>query len=269
LAIMASLLIIMFQASVNRLIPLYAIGVFLSFTLSQSGMAHRWWKSGRLKAGEEKVEVGSVLHHDKRWKFKMLVNGFGAVTTFVVMIVFGVTKFKDGAWIIVFIIPLLVTAFFSVHHHYKALAKKLSLENFNSAPRVKRHRVLVLIAGVHRGSLAALSYAQTLGDDITAVHVSIDPQESEKVRAKWDIYGDGTRLVILESPYRLLVEPVLDYINKLSEIKQPNEMLTIVVPQFIPAHWWENFLHNQTALLLRFALIFKPGLVIVEVPYQV
>ncbi len=134
---------------------------------------------------------------------------------------------------------------------------------------MKRHRVIVLIAGVHRGSLAALSYAQTLGDDITAVHVSIDPQESEKVRAKWDIYGDGTRLVILESPYRLLVEPVLDYINKLSDIRQPNEMLTIVVPQFIPAHWWENFLHNQTALLLRFALIFKPGLVIVEVPYQV
>jgi len=129
--------------------------------------------------------------------------------------------------------------------------------------------VIVLIAGVHRGSLAALSYAQTLGDDITAVHVSIDPQESEKVRAKWDIYGNGTRLVILESPYRLLVEPVLDYINKLSGIRLPNEMLTIVVPQFIPAHWWENFLHNQTALLLRFALIFKPGLVIVEVPYQV
>lgn len=269
LAIFASLLIIMFQASVTRLIPLYAIGVFLSFTLSQTGMARRWWKSGHLKGDEELVEPGSTIHHDKRWKYKMIINGFGALCTFTVMIVFGVTKFKDGAWIIVLLIPLLVSGFFSIHHHYKSLAKKLSLENFNSAPRVKRHRVIVLIAGVHRGSLAALSYAQTLGDDITAVHVSIDPQESEKVRAKWDVFGDGTRLVILESPYRLLVEPVLDYIKKLSDIRQPNEMLTIVVPQFIPAHWWENFLHNQTALLLRFALIFKPGLVIVEVPYQV
>ena len=269
LAIFASLLIILFQASVTRLIPLYAIGVFLSFTLSQTGMARRWLKSGHLKGDEVLVEPGSTIHYDKSWKYKMIINGFGAICTFTVMIVFGVTKFKDGAWIIVLLIPLLVSIFFSIHHHYKSLAKKLSLENFNSAPRVKRHRVLVLIAGVHRGSLAALSYAQTLGDDITAVHVSIDPQESEKVRAKWDIYGDGTRLVILESPYRLLVEPVLDYIKKLSDIKQPNEMLTIVVPQFIPAHWWENFLHNQTALLLRFALIFKPGLVIVEVPYQV
>jgi len=232
-------------------------------------MARRWWKSGHLKGDEELVEAGSTIHVDKRWKFKMLVNSFGAVTTFIVMIVFGVTKFKDGAWVIVFLIPILVTIFFAIHHHYKNLAKKLSLENFHTMPRVKRHRVLVLIAGVHRGSLAALSYAQTLGSDITAVHVSVDPKESEKVRAKWDIYGDGTRLVILESPYRLLVEPVLEYINKLSAVRQPNEMLTIVVPQFVPAHWYENFLHNQTALLLRFALLFKPGLVIVEVHYQV
>jgi amino acid transporter len=269
LAILASLLIILFHASVTRLIPLYAIGVFLSFSLSQTGMARRWWKSGHLRGEEELVEPGSTIHHDKHWKFKMLINGFGALCTFVVMIVFGVTKFKDGAWIIILLIPLLVTGFFSIHHHYKNLAKKLSLENFYTAPRFKRHRVLVLIAGVHRGSLAALAYAKTLGPDITAVHVSVDPLESEKVRAKWDTYGDGTRLVILESPYRLLVEPVLEYINKLSASRQPNEMLTIIVPQFVPAHWWENFLHNQTALLLRFALLFKPGLVIVEVPYQV
>ncbi|MHB8134766.1 MAG: APC family permease [Anaerolineaceae bacterium] len=269
LAIFASLLIVLFKASVNALIPLYAIGVFLSFTLSQTGMARRWWKSGHLKGDEELVEAGSTIHVDKSWKFKMAVNSFGAVTTFIVMIVFGVTKFKDGAWVIVLLIPLLVSFFFGIHHHYKSLAKKLSLENFHTNPRVKRHRVLVLIAGVHRGSLAALSYAQTLGSDITAVHVSVDPNESEKVRAKWDIYGDGTRLVILESPYRLLVEPVLEYINKLSAVRQPNEMLTIVVPQFVPSHWYENFLHNQTALLLRFALLFKPGLVIVEVPYQV
>jgi hypothetical protein len=163
----------------------------------------------------------------------------------------------------------MVSTFFSIHRHYKSLAKKLSLDNFRSRPRITRHRVIVLIAGVHLGSLAALTYAQSLGSDVTAVHVSVDHQEAEKVRAKWNTYGDGTRLVILESPYRLLIEPVLDYIEKMMAIRQKNELLTIVVPQFVPAHWWDNLLHNQTALMLRFALLFKPGIVIVEVPYQV
>lgn len=269
LAILASLLIILFQASVTRMIPLYAIGVFLSFTLSQTGMARRWWKSGHLKPGQEIVEPGSTITHDRRWKFKMVVNGLGAICTFIVMLVFGVTKFKDGAWVIILLIPTLVTCFFGIHHHYKKLAKKLSLDHFNARPRLGRHRVIVLIAGVHRGSLAALTYAQSLGPDVTALHVSVDQAESEKVRAKWDLYGEGARLVILESPYRLLIEPVLEYIEKLRANRQPNELLTIVVPQFVPAHWWENLLHNQTALMLRFALLFKPGLVIVEVPYQV
>jgi len=269
LAIFASLLIIIFQASVTRLIPLYAIGVFLSFTISQTGMAHRWWKSGHLKSDEKRVEPGSTITHDKNWILKMIINGFGAICTFIVMIVFAVTKFKDGAWIIILLIPLMVSTFFSIHRHYKSLAKKLSLDNFRSRPRITRHRVIVLIAGVHLGSLAALTYAQSLGSDVTAVHISVDSQESEKVRAKWDIYGDGTRLVILESPYRLLIEPILEYIEKMIAIRQKNELLTIVVPQFVPAHWWDNLLHNQTALMLRFALLFKPGIVIVEVPYQV
>ncbi|HEY9076237.1 MAG TPA: APC family permease [Anaerolineaceae bacterium] len=269
LAALASLLIIIFQASVTRLIPLYAIGVFLSFTLSQAGMARRWWKSGRLAVGKKLTEAGSVVEYDPRWRYKMVINGFGAICTFIVMIVFAVTKFKDGAWIITLIIPSMVSIFFVIHHHYKSLANKLSLENFRSSPHIKRHRVLVLIAGVHRGSLAALTYAKSLSTDVTAVHVSIDPQESIKVREKWSLYGEGTRLVVLESPYRLMVEPVIEYIDKLLEFRQPNELLTIVVPQFVPSHWWENLLHNQTALLLRFALMFKPGLVIVEVPYQV
>ncbi len=269
LAILASLLIIVFQASVTRLIPLYAIGVFLSFSLSQTGMARRWWKSGHLKPGEEIVEPGSVVVHENHWKFKMVINGFGAFCTFIVMIVFAVTKFKDGAWIIIFLIPTMVAIFFSIHHHYKNLAKKLSLDHFKTTPRVNRHRVIVLIAGVHRGTLEALNYARAFGPDITAVHVSIDHKESQKVREKWELYGDNTRLVVLESPYRLLVEPVLDYIQELLKTRQPHELLTIVVPQFVPGHWWENLLHNQTALLLRFALLNMQGIVIVEVPYQV
>ncbi len=268
LAILASLLIILFQASVTRMIPLYAIGVFLSFTLSQAGMARRWWKSGHLKPGEEIVEPGSTIQHDRQWKFKMVINGFGSICTLVVMFTFAITKFKDGAWIIIFLIPAMVVVFFTIHHHYKNLASRLSLNNFKSA-RITRHRVVVLVAGVHCGSLTALDYARSLSPDVTAVHVSVDAEESQKVRDKWSIYGKGTRLVILDSPYRLLIEPVMQYLETLLAVRQSNELLTIVVPQFVPAHWWENLLHNQTALLLRFALIFKPGLVIVEVPYQV
>jgi amino acid transporter len=268
LAILSSLLIIIFQANVTRLISLYAIGVFLSFTLSQAGMAKRWWKSGHLKGDEKIVEPGSTITFDKHWKIKILVNGFGSICTFIVMIMFAVTKFKDGAWIITILIPLLVIIFFSIHHHYESLAKKLSLEKY-SGIRVDHQRVLVLIAGVHRGSLAALAYARSLSTDVTAVHVSTDPVESKKVREKWSIYGEGVRLVVLDSPYRLLIEPILDYIEKLLAIRAKNEVLTVVVPQFIPAHWWENLLHNQTAVMLRFALLFKPGLVILEVPYLV
>ena len=269
LAVLSSVLIIAFQASVTRLIPLYAIGVFLSFSLSQLGMARRWWKAGHLKGAEQIVEPGSTITFDRGWKGKLLVNGFGALCTFVVMFVFGITKFNDGAWIIIFLIPLLVAIFFSIHHHYKSLAQKLSLQNYQSIPRIRRHRVVVLIAGVHRGSLAALAYARSLGSDVTAVHISVDHKETDKVREKWDAYGDGARLVVLESPYRLLIEPILEYVDLLLKNRQPSEQLTIVVPQFVPEHWWENLLHNQTALLLRFALFKIQGVVIVEVPYQV
>lgn len=267
LALIASILIIVFKASVNRLIPLYAIGVFLSFTLSQSGMAHRWWKSRRLSGDEQIVEPGSVLKADRNWKLKLVLNGIGAVATFVVMIVFAVTKFSSGAWIIVILIPLLVLIFSSIHHHYKVLASRLSLDSYHTSARVSHNRVLVLIAGVHQGTMAALSYANSISSDVTAVHVSLDEKESQRVRDKWSNYGEGTRLVVLDSPYRLFLEPLMEYIETLLANRQPNEVLTIVVPQFVPAHWWENLLHNQTALTLRFALLFKKGLVILEVPY--
>jgi amino acid transporter len=154
LAIISSLLIILFQASVTRLIPLYAIGVFLSFTLSQAGMARRWWKSGHLRRDEEVVEPGSVNRYDDHWKIKMIVNGFGAVCTFIVMIVFAVTKFNDGAWIIVIIIPALIVVFFTIHRHYRSLANKLSLENFSSTLTAKyrdqrHHRPIQCCDGVH------------------------------------------------------------------------------------------------------------------------
>ncbi len=268
LALVASALIVLFKASVSALIPLYAIGVFLSFTLSQTGMARRWWRVGHLKAGEEIKDPGSTLRYEHGWQTKLVINAFGAVCTFIVMIVFAVTKFRDGAWIIVLLVPVLVFTFFQIHHHYKRLAKQLSLDDFGMPPIPRRHRVILPIGGVHRGSLTALAYAQSLSADVTAVYVSMDPAESEKVKRKWEAWGGGVRLVVLDSPYRLLIEPLLDYIQMIDVHRQPGENITIVVPQFVPKHWWSNALHAQTALMLRMALVFRRGIVITEVPYQ-
>ena len=157
LALIACLLIILFKASVTALIPLYAIGVFLSFTLSQSGMARRWWRVGHLAAGQEIVDPGSTLRYESGWQLKMVVNGVGSVATLIVMFVFAITKFRDGAWIIVMLVPVLVLIFFQIHHHYKRLAKQLSLDEYGAPARVGRHRVIMPIGGVHRGSLAALA----------------------------------------------------------------------------------------------------------------
>lgn len=269
LALIASLLIIVFQASVTGLIPLYAIGVFLSFTLSQSGMAHRWWKVGRLAPGQEVKETGSVLRYESGWKLKMVINGLGAVCTAVVMVIFAITKFTDGAWTIIILIPILVLIFFAIHQHYRGLARQLSLENYGPPARTRRHRVIVLVSSVHRGTLEALNYGRLLSDDITAVHVSLDEAESARLRNKWEVWGNGARLVILDSPYRLLMEPILSYIESILTRRQPNDIITIVVPQFVPKHWWHNLLHTQTALLLRLALLFQRGVVVTDVPYQV
>jgi amino acid transporter len=269
LAVLSSLLIMLFQASVTALIPLYAIGVLLTFTLSQAGMARRWWKIGHMQPGQEIQEPGSTLRYKPGWQLKMGINGFGAVCTAVVMVVFAVTKFHDGAWLILILVPILVMGFFAIHHHYRKLAAHLSLENQGPPARIPHQRVILTVGGVHRGTLVALRYARSLSYDVTAVHVSLDPAEAEKVKHKWELWGDGVRLVILDSPYRLLLERLLYYIQKIAAQRQPNEVITIVVPQFVPKHWWHNLLHTQTAMLLRLALMFKPGVVIIDVPYQV
>jgi len=270
LSIIASVLIVIFKASVTSLIPLYAIGVFLSFTLSQTGMAKRWKKIGDLKEGEQVVETGSVLHYDKNWRFKMFVNGFGAVCTAIVMIVFAVTKFREGAWIVLIIIPVLVTLFFTIHRHYKDLAGHLTLDKFSGLPaRQTRHRVIMPVSGVHQGTLEALRYAKLLSDDVTAVHISLDPSETEKVQKKWKTWGDGTRLIILDSPFRLFVEPLLEYIEEIVDHRQPNETITIVVPEFIPSKRWHNALHMRTANVLRQELLSRHGVVVTDVPYHV
>ncbi len=257
LAIASSLLIVAFRASVTALIPLYAIGVFLSFTLSQAGMTLRWLRMGRTL---ERPASG--------WRWKMALNGLGAVLTALVTMAFAVTKFREGAWVVLLVLPAFVFVFLAIRSHYNETAEQLSLNQYGAPPQSGRHRVILPISNVHRGTLEALRYARALSHDVTAVHVSLDATESEKIREKWDLWGDGVRLVVLDSPYRLLLEPLLDYITSIADERQPNETLTIVVPQFVPRRSWQNLLHAQTALFLRMALLFRRGIVVTNVPYQ-
>jgi len=270
LAVISCLLIILFRASVTRLIPLYAIGVFLSFTLSQAGMARRWWRVGHLQYGQEIIDPGSMLRYEAGWQIKMVINGFGAICTAIVMVVFAATKFLDGAWIILILIPILVIIFFAIHHHYKNFAKKLSLDNFGGfPPQTIRHRVIIPVSAVHQGTLAALHYARLLSDDVTAVHVMIEPAEAEKVRQKWKKWGEGVRMVMLNSPYRLFVEPLLGYIADIAHQRQPGETITIIVPQFISNNRLSSALHMNTADLLRSQLINQRGIVVTSLAYHV
>lgn len=263
LAVIAALLIVIFNASVTALVPLWAVGVFLSFTLSQAGMSRHWWRAG-IHKDEKLLEQGN-----KGWRWKLVINGFGAFCTAAVTLIFAVTKFTDGAWIIVLLLPTVVFSFFAVHRHYRSLARDLSLDHFGEPPPYIRHRVIVPVAGIHRGTLEALQYARSLSDDITAVHILLDPEQREIVENKWRSWGKGVRLVIIDSPYRTFLEPFLGYVDELCKVTQPNERLTIVVPQFNAKRWWHNILHTQTAFWLRFALLSKKGIVITEVPYQV
>ena len=278
LAVVASLIIIFFRASVTALIPLYAIGVFLSFTLSQIGMARRWWKVGKLGNGrrprKKKAANGEnghseALTHDPRWRLKMIVNGFGGLCTGVVMIVFAVTKFREGAWFIVFLLPSLVFVFLAIKGHYRDLANRLSLQRYKRPPAIRKQKVIIPVSGVHRGTLEAVRFARSLSNDVTAVHVSVDAAEGEKILIKWQEWAKDINLVVLGSPYRLLYEPLLKYIKTVAADTKPNEIVTVVVPEFVPRVSWHGLLHTRTAQLLRWRLLFTPKVVIVEVPYLV
>jgi hypothetical protein len=200
----------------------------------------------------------------------MIINSVGAFATAIVMLVFAVTKFTEGAYLVLILLPILIGAFLLIHHHYRNLANRLSLEKFGGPPpKAVRHRVILPVSGVHQGSLEALRYARLLSNDVTAVHVSIDPAETEKVKRKWEKWGEGTRLVIVDSPYRLFLEPLLAYLEEIIARRQPNETITIVVPEFVPPKRWHGLLHMQTAKLLRSELLSKPGVVVTNVPYQV
>jgi amino acid transporter len=264
----AALLVVMFGAQTSSLIPLYAVGVFMSFTISQTGMAVRWWRSGKMQISESHERYGAVLKYDPHWKLKLFINGFGAICTFIVMWIFAITKFTSGAWIVVIIIPLLAAMFVTIARHYQKLAAQLSLDAFGVPTRMRRNRVVLTLGGVHRGTLHALHYARSLSQDVTAVHVALDPEEEQKIRTKWEKWGDGVRLVIIPSPYRALAEPMLDYIRNIAKQRQPGEMLTVVVPEFVPTKAWHTILHMNTAFFLQLGLLGLRNVVITEVPYH-
>ncbi|MBI2562744.1 MAG: APC family permease [candidate division NC10 bacterium] len=231
------------------LIPLYAVGVFTAFTLSQAGMVRHWWKE-----------------RGPRWRPHAAINGLGAVVTAAVVTVIGVSKFVHGAWMIIIIIPVLVVGFLAVRRHYSVLARGLSLEGF-SPPKLGRHPVVVLVAGIHRGVVTALSYARAISPNVTAITVDLDPTATSRLQMQWREWAPDVPLVVLDSPYRSVLLPILNYIDQM-EKQQDGAYMTIILPEFIPAKWWQHLLHNQTALLIKGALLFRRGKVAISIPYH-
>jgi amino acid transporter len=303
LAVFSAILVIAFGGDTSRLIPLYAVGVFLSFTLSQAGMVRHWLKErAEIRAkraqpvGEEKgkplfagkddgspqpipdvaleVEAIHMSHFvtdevttPANWKRAIVINGVGAVATFIVLCVFIATKFIHGAWIVVVVIPLLVLMFRSIHKHYAGVAKQLSTEGLDDLRPIK-HTVLVPISGIHRGVVCALQYARSIAPgNVEAVYVDIDEEATAKLREKWERWGAGVKLVVLPSPYRELTRPLLRYIDHVGQGRN-GDTVTVILPEFIPAKWWQHILHNQSSLLLKWSLLFKEGVIVVSVPYH-
>ena len=195
-----------------------------------------------------------------------MLNGIGAVATGLVMVTIAVTKFVHGAWIVLILIPLLVLLFVSMHRHYEDVARQLSLDDFSWPPPMT-NTVLVLVGDLHRGVITALQYARTLSDAPKAVFVETDPERTRKLEEKWGKWGMGVPLIVLSSPYRSLLGPLTEYVDTLQRLG-PNHMVTLVLPEFLPARWWQQILHNQTALLIKGALLFRRGVVVVDVPYH-
>jgi amino acid transporter len=249
LSVFASLLIVVFGGDTHALIPLYMVGVFVSFSLSQAGMCLRFSREG----GPD-------------WLRHALLNGSGAALTTIVLGIVAVTKFTEGAWLIVALIPVLVLHFRAIRRHYDSVAAQLTLREW--APEPTQHNaVIVPVSGVHRAVLRAVAYARGLSNDVRAVYVETTTAATEQMRLDWESWGGGTPLVVRRSPYRSLLEPLLDYIEEV-EAEAPGNFVTVVLPEFVPSHWWHHLLHNQRGLLIKAALLFKPNTVVISVPYH-
>lgn len=250
LTLLSCTLIVLFKGSVNALIPLYCVGVFLSFTLSQAGMVRRW---RRLRT--------------PGWQMKAVINGFGSVCTGIVMVVFGVVKFSHGAWVVVILVPALICVFTFIHRHYRSVAQQLSLDGYRPQQGRRRH-VFVLVPDIHRGIIPALQFARAFEADAKALHVSTDAKRTERVRERFQLWSRGMPLVVLPSPYRSLIEPILAYIDRL-QTDEPDCLITVVIPEFVPQGLWPKLLHGQAGFLLALQLHERRGVVVVNVPYHI
>jgi amino acid transporter len=255
LALLAILLLIVFDGVTTRLINLYAVGVFMSFTLSQAGMVLHWWR---------------LRNSQRGWLRSMIINGLGALTTLIVSLIIASTKFLEGAWIVVILIPLLVLMFLGINHHYRRVERERTID-IPIHPKDIHHRLIVPIAGLDRAAIQSLAYARSISPHVTAVHIALDIDDANKVRDAWERWQknlaeeEETHLIIIESPYRSLARPLLAYIDTVHELF-PDNTLTVILPEFVVAHWWENLLHNQTAFRLKASLLFRPGIVVTSVP---
>jgi amino acid transporter len=252
LAGMAIGLVIGFGASVTALIPLYTLGVFIAFTLSQSGMLVRWWR--RREAG---------------WRRGLLINGAGAFTTFVVMLVVGVSNFTRGAWLVMVLVPILVWILAAIHRHYELVQRSLELDYIAEGKETAREPIVIVpVARLDRPARQAIAFANSISDNATAVHVTNDPDEADEFRRLWPDWAGTTELVIVESPYRALIGPLIAYMDALQR-QDPSRPIMVVLSEFVPRHWWENLLHNQTALRLKLRLFGRRNTIVADVPYHI
>jgi amino acid transporter len=251
LSALAILLLVAFEASVTALIPLYTLGVFIAFTLSQGGMVVRWWR-----------------RREPSWRRGLLVNGVGALTTLVIALIVAATKFLSGAWMVVLMIPVLIAIMLAIRAHYRALDIELQLDRIpDGAERSTEPIVIVPIARLDRAARQAVAFANSLSADATAVHVTNDPEDAADLRRRWPEWAGTTELVIVESPYRALIGPLLHYMDAL-QAQDPSRPVLVVLSEFVPRHWWELFLHNQTALRLKLRLFSRRNTIVADVPYH-
>jgi amino acid transporter len=270
LALAASLLVVVMRASTTALIPLYAIGVFLSFSLSQTGMAIRFRKIGRLKEGETVKGIDTNLEYDPHWRTHMLISAVGATMTFVVMIIFAVTKFASGAWFILLLIPTLVFLFSRIHQHYKDVAQALSMETAHQTPlKTTDHVVTVLLVdGVHKGTLQMVNFAKSLGSPWHAIHVGVTQEKAQAALDRWQRYIGEGELVIIQSPYRHLVAPIREYVIELLEAN-PDAIVHIVMGHLAMDSVFTQVLHQNSSLILNMGLSGLERVVVTIVPLQV
>jgi amino acid transporter len=248
LAVVAILLTWLFRGNTAALIPLYAIGVFVCFTLSQAGMVVHW-----------------VKERSAGWRRRAVLNGLGAAATGVVAIVQVTTKFTHGAWIVVLIIPLIIWLLLTIHRHYVRFAEEIKFTG-QSPITPLHHTVIVPVSGINKAVAGALVYATTISDEVEAVYVENEIQKTQQLEKDWDAWDIGVPLVVLASPYRSVLRPLVDHVENLRMLS-PGELVTVVVPEVVPKSWWEHLLHNKTALYIRTAFMFKPNVVVTAVPF--